>query len=101
MFHSSKQINSPQTSSEPLPPRLMACYYAWRGDLVYGIYKRMGGSRSRDEVSELFDQEMDLPEYKAMVGGWMKKLLEDEGRTPGAMVLNCLKHPVGRRPSRG
>ena len=32
----------------------MAFYYAWRGDLVYGIYRRMGGSRSRAEVSKLF-----------------------------------------------
>ena len=64
----------------------MAFYYVWRGDLVYGIYQRMGGSRSRAEVSELFDQETDV--YKTMVGGWMKTLLEAEGKThgPGRMT---------------
>ena len=31
-----------------------------------------------------------------MVGAWMKALLEAEGKTPGAMVLDSLKHPVGR-----
>ena len=72
------------------------CYYKWRGGLVYDIYRRMGGSCSRAEVSKLFDQEVDVLEYKNMVGGWMKTLLEAEGQTPGAMVLDCLKHPVGR-----
>ena len=74
----------------------MAYYYAWRGDLVYGIYRRMGGSRSRETVSGLFEQETDILDYKNMVGGWMKQLLEEEGQAPGAAVLDCLKHPVGR-----
>ena len=74
----------------------MAFYYAWRGDLVYGIYQRMGGSRSRAEVSELFDQETDILDYKDMVGGWMEKLLEEEGQSPNTAVLDSLKHPVGR-----
>ena len=56
----------------------------------------MGGSRHRDEVSKLFDQEADISDYKRMVGAWMKALLEAEGKTPGAMVLDSLKHPVGR-----
>ncbi|MCR9258071.1 MAG: hypothetical protein NXI16_18480 [Alphaproteobacteria bacterium] len=67
----------------------MASYYAWRGDLVYGIYQRMGGSRRRDEASKLFDQEADISHYKHMVGGWMKALLEAEGKTPNAMVLTA------------
>ena len=71
-------------------------FYAWRGDLVYGIYQRMGGSRSRAELSELLDQETDVSDYKDMVGGWMEKLLEEEGQTPNAAVLDSLKHPVGR-----
>ena len=74
----------------------MAFYYAWRGDLVYGIYQRMGGSRSRAELSEPLDQETDVLDYKDMVGGWMEKLLEEEGQTPNAAVLDSLKHPVGR-----
>ena len=73
-----------------------ACYYEWRGGLVYDIYRRMGGSRSHVEVSELFDQEIDVSEYKDMVGGWMKTLLEAEGQAPSVMVLDILKHPVGR-----
>ena len=31
-----------------------------------------------------------------MVGGWMKTLLEAEGKTPRTVVLDSLKHPVGR-----
>ena len=73
-----------------------ARYFTWRGGLVYDIYRRMGGSRSREEVGELFDQEIDVSEYKNMVGGWMKTLLEAEGQAPGKMVLGILKHPVGR-----
>ena len=39
---------------------------------------------------------IDVSEYKNMVGGWMKTLLEAEGQAPGKMVLGILKHPVGR-----
>ena len=56
----------------------------------------MGGSQSRAEVSELFDQETDILDYKDMVGGWMEKLLEEEGQLPNTAVLDSLKHPVGR-----
>ena len=74
----------------------MAFYYAWRGDLVYGIYQRMGGSRSRAEVSELFDQETDILDYKYMVGGWMEKLLEEEGEA-GAAAAEERAEPQRRR----
>ena len=73
-----------------------ACYYKWRRGLVYDIYRWMNGSRNRAEVSKLFDQEIDVSEYKNLVGGWMKTLLEAEGQRPGEMVLAILKHPVGR-----
>ena len=84
------------TSDSEQAEAAAARYCKWRGTLVYDIYRRMGGSRSRAEVSKVFDQEVDVSEYKNMVGGWMKTLLEAEGQTPGAMVLDCLKHPVGR-----
>ena len=47
-------------------------------------------------MSELFDQETDILDYKDMVGGWMEKLLEEEGQSPNTAVLDSLKHPVGR-----